>query len=246
MGVEILGEAGVVGKARDGSARSRGNVEGDDVDGLGGSGCAEGVLSSCNSRFALEVFVEGLEEPLPRLPCLIRFGLPVPCWVVVGEGVGLEDGGRGKGGEPGSGDGEVGAVGLALGLLEPHDVLRHAGVGRPLGWEFREEGNDVGGLKAADGVSDVRKELEQTHNFVEGVFLPEGDVKRLVEGVEQELAAAVLRGGGASLVFQLGSPDGLVRFLIPRPGFRRDGGIIFGEGDSSSLNDVPFVPGVVI
>ena len=92
----------------------------------------------------------------------------------------------------------------------------------------------------------MREELEQTHNFVEGVFVEEGDVKRLVEGVEWGLGAVVLRGGGASLVFQVGSPDGLVCFLILWRGFRRDGGIIFGEGDSSSLNDVPFVPGVVI
>ena len=147
------------------------------------------------------------------------------CW-----GVGLEEGGRGEGGEPGAEDGEVGAVGLALGLLEPHVVLWGVGVGHPVGWEFREEGDDVGDFDAADGVGDVRKELERHHHFVEGIFVTDDDVIRLVKGVEQELAGAVLRGGGASLIFQFGGLDGLVLFLLPRRGFRRDGGIIFDEG----------------
>ena len=42
------------------------------------------------SCFALEVFVERLEELLPRFPRLFRLGLPLPCWAVVGEGVELK------------------------------------------------------------------------------------------------------------------------------------------------------------
>ena len=88
----------------------------------------------------------------------------------------------------------------------------------------------VGDLEATNGVGDVGKDLERRHHFVVGVFVVEGDVFRLVEGVEQELVPAVLCAGNASLILQFGGPDSLFLFLLPRRGFLRDGGIIFGKG----------------
>ena len=112
----------------------------------------------------------------------------------------MEEGGRGEGGEPVVGDGEGGAVGLSLCLLQLHDVLRYTGVGRPVCGDFTEKGDDVGYFEAADGIGDVGEELQWRHHFLECVLVGELDVASVFEVVEEELVEAVLRANGARAV----------------------------------------------
>ena len=228
MDINIFGEAVAVGKTGDECASSRGTGKCKVADGFGGVGCTKRVLSSCNARFALEVFVEGLEKNRLCLPYLVRFSFPVPCCAVIGECVGPEQGGCVNCSKLGAGDGEVGTVALPLGLLESHDAFWHAGIVCAVGRVFQEEGDTIDDLKAVDSVDDVHEELERCDHFLEDVLAVGGDVMRLVDGPREELLVAVLCASNASLVFQFGSPDVLALLILPRRSSRCDAGIILG------------------
>ena len=72
--------------------------------------------------------MEGVESVLPGLPHLVRLCLSIPFWTIIGEGVGEEDGGRGKGREPIVCDWQASTFLFFLRLLHCHDALRYVEV----------------------------------------------------------------------------------------------------------------------
>ena len=136
------------------------------MDESSGGGRSERVLALRHARMALQVFVEWSKNLFPGLPCLGDSGFSIPGRAVGRVGVPAEEGVCREGGEPIVGDGEVGARGLALGVLHLHDVVWDAGVCRPVIGKFGEECDGVGEFEAADTSCDVGEEGEWLHHFV--------------------------------------------------------------------------------
>ena len=72
--------------------------------------------------------------------------------------------------------------------------MRDAGVVGPVAGEFAEEGDEVGYFECPYFFGEMGKEIEQGHHFVVGIFVAEGDVVYLLEGLEYEETASVLGG----------------------------------------------------
>ena len=97
--------------------------------------------------------MEWSKKLVPGLPCLGGSGLSIPSQAgrSVGRvGVCAEEGDCCEGGKPVIGDGEVGACGLALGVLLLHDVVCDAGVCHPVLENFGEECDGVGEFEASE------------------------------------------------------------------------------------------------
>ena len=96
----------------------------------------------------------------------------------------------------------------------------------PVAGEFPDESYDVGDLEASDIVRKVVEEGQRQHHFAVSVIAAEGDVVRLLEGVEDELTASVIGGMDAVLVSEAGGPQGLLFSFLPIFFFRVDGQVI--------------------
>ena len=66
--------------------------------------------------------------------------------------------------------------------------------------------------------------------FCSNVFISEGDVVYLLEGVEDEETASVIGGADVVLVFEAGATKRLDFLLLPHFGIFGDRWIIFVEG----------------
>ena len=74
------------------------------------------------------------------------------------------------------------------------------------------------------------EELERRHHFVVGVFVVDGDVMYLLEGVQDEETESLICGADAVSVVNTGAPKRLEFTLIPRFGLSRDRWVVFVEG----------------
>ena len=99
----------------------------------------------------------------------------------------------------------------------------------PVAGEFPDESYDVGDFEASDIVRKVVEEGQRQHHFAVSVIAAEGDVVRLLEGVEDELTASVIGGMDAVLVSEAGGAKGLLFALLPHIGFRINGQVVFVE-----------------
>ena len=79
--------------------------------------------------------------------------------------------------------GRLARWGLFLSLLYRHDEMGNLSVAGPVAGEFANERDAVGYFKAPNFFGEMGKELERRHLFVVGVFVAEGDIMDLIEGV---------------------------------------------------------------
>ena len=74
------------------------------------------------------------------------------------------------------------------------------------------------------------EEIERRHHFVVGVFIAEGYIVHLLEGVQDEETASVLCGADTVLIVEAGVPKLLEISLLPRFGLSNDRWVVFVEG----------------
>ena len=118
-----------------------------------------------------------------------------------------EERARGDCCKPHVGNGEVHAEGLLLRVLEAVDVLGDTRVVGPPTKHGGQEGDDVGGLKAAAAVLESVKEVAEGGLVIKCRFFLEGENPRLLDDGFEECAPGAFDGFDEPLKLDLGGPE---------------------------------------